>query len=139
MNTSSAKMLTYPVSEDRRASILARIQSDRANKAQRTADMEKRQKVGLVIAKEAAKILKEQFHAERVVLFGSLLSPEKMHERSDIDIAVWGLAKDQLLSAWSMLDRQLNFQSIFPYIDLATAETAPPYIQESIEDMCLEL
>ena len=130
---------SYPISDSQRAKILARIRADRENKPQRLEAMRQRQQIGLTIAKQAAQILKEQFHADRVVLFGSLLNVEAMHEHSDIDIAVWGLADDQLLSAWSTLDSSIDFQSTFPYIDLVPAEKAFPYIQDSIEKAHLEL
>lgn len=91
--------------------------------------MQQRQQIGMAIAKQAAQILKEQFHVDRVAVFGSLLNVESMHEHSDIDIAVWGLADEQLLSAWATLDSSLDFQSTFPYIDLVPAERTFSYIQ----------
>ena len=139
MEAGLEKKPIYPVSEERRIEILTRIQSDQANKTQRLAVMQERQRVGLVIAQEAAKVLKEQFNATHVVLFGSLLSPEKMHERSDIDIAVWGLGDEQLFSAWSRLDSLLDSQAPFPHIDLVLVEKALPYMRKSIESMHLDL
>ncbi|MBX2863381.1 MAG: nucleotidyltransferase domain-containing protein [Leptolyngbyaceae cyanobacterium MAG.088] len=139
MTTDVSKTRNYPVSNSQRAKILARIQADRANKVQRLEAMRHRQQLGMEIAKQAAQILKEQFQVKRVVVFGSLLNVESMHEHSDIDIAVWGLADDQLLSAWSTLDTNLDFQAAFPYIDLVPAEKAFPYIQNSIEKTHLEL
>lgn len=44
-----------------------------------------------VLAKEAAKLLKEKFGAQRVVVFGSITQKELYHLNSDLDIAVWGL------------------------------------------------
>lgn len=41
------------------------------------------------ITRQAAKILKGEFGASRVVVFGSLLHPELFHLRSDIDLGVW--------------------------------------------------
>jgi predicted nucleotidyltransferase len=43
------------------------------------------------IARQAARILKEEFGASRVVVFGSLLHPELFHLRSDIDLGVWDI------------------------------------------------
>ena len=130
---------SHSVSDSQRAKILARIRVDRENKAQRLEAMRQRQQIGMTIAKQAAQILKEQFQVERVVLFGSLLHVEAMHEHSDIDIAVWGLADDQLLSAWSTLDSSIDFQSTFPYIDLVPAEKVFSYIQDSLEKAHIEL
>lgn len=130
---------SHPVSDSQRAKILARIQADRTNKAQRLETMRQRQQVGLEIARQAAQILKEQFQVKRVVLFGSLLNVESMHDHSDIDLAVWGLADDQLLSAWSTLDTSIDFQAAFPYIDLVPVEKAFAHIRNSIETAHLEL
>ncbi len=45
----------------------------------------------LIIAREAASILKEQFAAHRVVLFGSLAQDAWFTPRSDIDLCVDGI------------------------------------------------
>jgi len=45
----------------------------------------------LIIAREAAAILKEQFVAHRVVLFGSLAQDTWFTPRSDIDLCVDGI------------------------------------------------
>jgi predicted nucleotidyltransferase len=39
------------------------------------------------LARQAAEILKEEFDATRVVLYGSLLNPQLFHLRSDVDLA----------------------------------------------------
>ena len=44
------------------------------------------------VARRAATILKEQFGASRVVLFGSLVHEELFTQWSDVDIAAWGIA-----------------------------------------------
>lgn len=43
------------------------------------------------IAVRAADLLRKDFCAERVVLFGSSVSPDLFHTRSDIDLAAWGI------------------------------------------------
>lgn len=43
------------------------------------------------IAQQASKLLKEQFGVKKVVLFGSTRFPERFHQYSDVDLAVWGL------------------------------------------------
>jgi predicted nucleotidyltransferase len=43
------------------------------------------------VARRAAALLKEEFGAEKVVVFGSLLYPERFTERSDVDIAAYGI------------------------------------------------
>ena len=66
MTTGISTTHRYPISDLQRAKILARIQADRANKAQRLEAMQQRQQIGLTIAKQAAQILK----VDRVVVFG---------------------------------------------------------------------
>jgi len=51
------------------------------------------------LAKKAPKVLREQYHAERVAVFGSLLHESRFTEWSDIDIAAWGIAPDQTFRA----------------------------------------
>jgi len=51
------------------------------------------------LAKKAAKVLREQYHAERVAVFGSLLHESRFTQWSDIDIAAWGIAPDQKFRA----------------------------------------
>jgi uncharacterized protein len=41
------------------------------------------------VARQAAEILKTEFGASRVVLYGSTLHPELFHLRSDVDLAAW--------------------------------------------------
>jgi len=66
-----------------------------AEKAQRTQRREK----AWQLAYTAAQLLKDSFGAQRVVVFGSLLQPERFHLRSDVDLAVWGLTSTTWLKA----------------------------------------
>lgn len=91
--------------------------------------MKQRQKKGLKLACNCAKILKEEFKVNRVVLFGSLLNSETMTYHSDIDLAVWGLKSSHYLKAVAML---LNIDTDF-IIDLVEAEQVKPYILKAIE------
>jgi uncharacterized protein len=50
-------------------------------------------------AREAARILKDQFGATRVCAFGSILRPESFSLWSDLDIAAWGLTPRNWLKA----------------------------------------
>ncbi|MBI2266703.1 MAG: nucleotidyltransferase domain-containing protein [Armatimonadetes bacterium] len=49
--------------------------------------------------RQAAKLLKEDFGAQRVVVFGSLLRPGCFNRWSDVDIAAWGIGKDDTFRA----------------------------------------
>lgn len=61
--------------------------------------LEERRKNALDVAKQASSLLKRRFGAERVVLFGSLVSKDSFTPWSDIDLAVWGIAPDDFFSA----------------------------------------
>ncbi|MEO0456934.1 MAG: nucleotidyltransferase domain-containing protein [Cyanobacteria bacterium P01_A01_bin.114] len=119
------------VSEAEQAQILARIYTARANRPQFLETMKVRQSQGWEAARLAAKCLKEKFGATRVVLFGSLLKHETMHETSDIDLAVWGLPGDQFFQASTAVNRSIHTYN-FPPIDLVPFERAYPYIQKII-------
>ena len=58
---------------------------------------------GLKVAKTLADILKSDFGATKVALFGSMLCVNDIHMSSDIDIAVWGLPFDQYIAAMARL------------------------------------
>ncbi|MGV2387485.1 MAG UNVERIFIED_CONTAM: nucleotidyltransferase domain-containing protein [Microcystis novacekii LVE1205-3] len=57
--------------------------------------LENRYRKGWETAQQTARILREKYQIEKVLLFGSLLDLSKFRYHSDIDLAVWGLA-DQL-------------------------------------------
>jgi predicted nucleotidyltransferase len=63
------------------------------------------------------------------MLFGSMLTPGKVHGRSDIDLAVWGLPEaDYLKALAALLDIDPDFS-----IDLIEAEYASPRLLAAIQ------
>ena len=80
------------------------------------------------VASRAAAVLKTEFSVERVVVFGSLVDPELFHNRSDIDLAVWGIKERDYSRAVGVL------QSIDPEfsIDLIVFEDAVAGLQRTI-------
>ena len=58
-----------------------------------------RKKRAWVLAQQAATLLKTEFGATRVVLFGSLARSEDFTQWSDVDLAVWGLVPEDTLRA----------------------------------------
>lgn len=69
------------------------------------------------------------FHATRVMAFGSVLRSEAFHERSDLDLAAWGLTESTYwaaIAALEDLDPTLS-------IDLVRVETARPGLVAAIE------
>jgi len=99
--------------------IVARVMVARAERPKHLAEMQQRQQKGLAVAYKCARILKEQFGAERVVLFGSLLDPERMWWGSDIDLAVWGLPEKDFLKAGAAIEHGHDFA-----VDLVEAQHA---------------
>ena len=97
--------------------------------------VEARRVCALALAQTASQLLKEQFGAQRVALFGSILTPTFFHERSDIDLAVWGLNERLYLRALGrLLDLDPNFE-----FDLVEFEVAAPRLQASIQKEGQEL
>jgi predicted nucleotidyltransferase len=81
------------------------------------------------VAQQAADVLKSQFAATQVVVFGSVLSPEHFHAHSDVDLAVWGLAEGtyyQAVGRLQGLDADIA-------IDLVEGELAPPALLATIQ------
>lgn len=112
------------------ATQLARYQ---AGARHRAAEKRQRQMAchqrGRVLAQQAAQRLKQRWGASRVVLFGSLLHPEKVHSRSDIDLAVWGLPEADYLKALAeLLELDPDFS-----IDLVEAKDANSRLQAAIQ------
>jgi uncharacterized protein len=87
------------------------------------------------VARRAAQVLKEQFGAERVVLFGSLTQEERFTEWSDIDIAVWGIAPEDTFRAIGTL---VGFDKEFR-IDLVDVNICRPALLASVEREGVEL
>ena len=77
------------------------------------------------VARKAARILKADFGAEKVTVFGSLLHPVLFHERSDVDLAVWGLRGRAYYRAVSVL---LDIEPSIS-VDLIAFEDVRPALQ----------
>jgi predicted nucleotidyltransferase len=81
-----------------------------------------------IVAHQAAALLKEQFGAQKVVLYGSLARQDFFHQRSDIDLAVQGIRNQDFWRAWAALD---ILGSEFE-IDLVDVEAASPALRLQI-------
>jgi len=81
-------------------------------------------------ARMAADLLRDRFHATRVVVFGSLARPHTSFTRwSDVDIAAWGLAPENWLRAMgAVMDLDVGFE-----MNLVDVSICKPAILESIE------
>jgi len=83
----------------------------------------------LRIAEKCEEILTEQFGVKKVYLFGSVIGESPWHDKSDLDIAVEGLAPQDYFRALLVLDKLLPS---FLEIDLITLEDALPKIAARI-------
>ena len=115
-DTADDKMAAY------RASAQKRQQQKRVRLSQR-------QQLGLTVAQQASEMLKREFKVRKVALFGSMLSVDNVHERSDVDLAVWGMSSKDYYRAVGQL------QGLSPDIsvDLVEAEAVPLRLLREIE------
>lgn len=97
--------------------------------------LQERKEKAISEAKRLAKILKQDFGAEKVYLFGSLARPDGFHTRSDIDLAVQGLSPRKYYRAVSfLLDEAQDFQ-----VDLIDLEECRETIRLRILEEGVEL
>jgi predicted nucleotidyltransferase len=118
--------MSLVVSTEKMEGYRAGGQQRRRQRAERLA---RRHERALQVAAQAAQILLQQFHSERVVLFGSVLLPDSFHLRSDIDLAVWGLAEqDHYRAVGQLLSLDQEFS-----VGVIRAESAPLRLLAIIE------
>ncbi len=83
---------------------------------------------GRLIAEQAAVLLKEQFGATQVILFGSMLDVQYIHLQSDLDLAVVGIDERDYLQALARLLDLSDFS-----IDLVELEHAQSSLLQVIQ------
>jgi predicted nucleotidyltransferase len=97
--------------------------------------IERRRQQAWQAAREAARLLKQEFHATRVVLFGSLARDTGFSLWSDVDIAAWGLAPDDTFRA---IGAVMDLETEVP-VNLVDVNTVQLSLLESIEHEGIEL
>ena len=80
-------------------------------------------------ARQAAALLKREFGAQQVVVFGSLIHPRRFTRWSDVDLAAWGLTARNWLQA-SAAVRALSDEIEMNLVDVACC---PADLQAVIE------
>jgi len=86
-------------------------------------------------AREAARVLRDEFGAQRVVVFGSLAHQLWYSPHSDIDIAAWGIAPEKFFRAAASVDRVVkDFR-----IDVLDPDDCRPAVRQEIEEDGIEL
>jgi len=104
------------------------LRTAQARARERHKQLEVRRRRATEIAAAAATILKQDYQAHRVVLFGSVIHPQRFHSRSDIDLAVWGLDGREYYRA---VARLLSLDPSFE-VDLVQMEYARPLLRQTI-------
>jgi predicted nucleotidyltransferase len=109
--------------------------AERLREEDRPAERLRREKAWQ-LARAAADLLRQQFHVERVAVFGSLAAEERTFTKwSDVDIAAWGLdPKDTLRALGAVMDLSSD-----PMVNLVDVNTAKPFILAAIERDGVEL
>jgi predicted nucleotidyltransferase len=103
---------------------IARYRESANKRFQReNADNELRRERAWQEAKRASLILKKQFGATRVVVFGSLVRKAGFTRWSDVDIAAWGIAPEDTFSAIGVIS-ELDSDVAINLVDVNTARTS---------------
>jgi predicted nucleotidyltransferase len=101
----------------------------RKRRAKFSAVISSRRRRASFIARKAAKLLKSEFGAAEVILFGSLARHVGFTLWSDIDLASRGIPAEKFFAASAAIERiDVSFR-----IDLVELETCPPHLLKSIE------
>lgn len=110
-------------------------QTLRQRQAREAARLNERFQLGQTIARQLAALLRHDFGAERVVLFGSLTDRELFHDRSDIDLAAWGIPEKDYLKAVAAVT---GFTPTFQ-VDLARMEEASERLHNVVAEEGVDL
>lgn len=87
------------------------------------------------LARQAAQLLRERYAARRIVVFGSLVHEGRFTQRSDVDMAVWGIPwPDYLHALGDVLDLDQEIE-----INLVDVASCRPAILAAIEEEGIEL
>ncbi len=105
------------------------LEAIRLRRKKQSAETSKRRRRAHAAARKAAKILKTDFGAKEVILFGSLARRVGFTLFSDIDLVTRGIPSSRFFEA---MDAMLVLSAEFK-IDLAEFETCPPALLKSIE------
>jgi predicted nucleotidyltransferase len=106
----------------------------RRARAQQRAVTERRQRAW-DLARQAARLLRERYAAQRVVAFGSLVHEGRFTAHSDVDLAVWGIPwPDYLHALGEMLDLDSRIE-----INLVDVASCHPALRTVIEREGVEL
>ncbi len=105
------------------------LEAIRRRRARLRGEISNRRKLASLVARKVAKLLRDEFGATEVILFGSLARRGSFTLYSDIDLAVRGIDPERFFAASAAIESvDLKFE-----IDLVELETCPPALLKSIE------
>jgi predicted nucleotidyltransferase len=90
---------------------------------------DRRAREAIAAAQRCARLLYDEYGVSEVYLFGSLVTPEAFHDRSDIDLAVAGLPPRLYFRALADLWRELPPAM---ELDLVPLEDADPDLHDRV-------
>lgn len=73
-------------------------------------------------AQRLGHLLTQEFGAEKVYLFGSLVREDRFCERSDIDLAAEGIEPSQFFKAGAALEKACDYRYRVDLVDLGRAK-----------------
>jgi predicted nucleotidyltransferase len=108
--------------------------------AQRRREQEKpelarRREQAWAAARQAAQLLREQFKATRIVVFGSLARESGFTRWSDVDVAAWGIAPEDTFRA---IGAVMDLKTEIP-VNLVDVNTCRPSLLSAIEQDGIDL
>ncbi len=106
------------------------LEAIRRRKAKMSVELSKHRRFANLAARKAAKLLRDNFGANEVTLFGSLARRCGFTLFSDIDLAVRGIPSERFFKAvGAVTGMSADFR-----IDLIELETCPPALHRKIEE-----
>lgn len=115
--------------EYRTAEVLRHRQKGRSD------TLEARWRSAYQLARSAAELLRSEFGADKVILFGSLAHQHWFTDRSDVDLAAWGIPPDRFFQAVAAVTGlSLDFQ-----VGLVDPDSCNPALRAALEQEGVEL
>lgn len=113
---------------------MARRRHER-EQAQLRAQLQARETLAWQLARRAAQLLKENFGASRVAVFGSLVQPGMFSLHSDVDLAAWGISPEDTFRAIGAVC-DLSSEIALNLVDVAVAR---PSVYRAILEQGVDL
>lgn len=107
----------------------------RLRQAQREQEMAERRERAWQVARQAARLLKEEYGATQVFVFGSLAHGAWFHPRSDVDLAAAGIPDELYFKAWNAVD----YLDDSIEVDLVPLESAKEWVHQEVRERGIEL